>query len=502
MPPPPLWPCMDTGMPIRHSSTVLLASLGLTAAIGALSFSAILEMRHDALEVASANGHNIALLVQRDIQRNLDLYDMTLQAIARAHTQPEIRGLSTETRNLLLRAYTAPTRGMGSVFLTNADGIATYSFGKEIPTRMDLSGREYFQALRISRTDAPYLSHPYIPYSSDARNSIAISRRLEREDGSFSGIVGANLELAYFNELFSGLNLGDRGTVSLHMRDGTLLAHWPDSVPVETLNESFEHYRSNGAENFFDTNSDGLERWHDFRPVEGYPLVFSVALPSDEIYEDWYWRAGLIGLLGMSLVGTVMGLAMIALRQIRERDRQEAELRLAASTDPLTGLNNRRAFDLRADHEWSRYQRSGASLSVMLMDIDKFKAYNDHYGHPAGDVALRTVAGVIAQWSRRPADCAARFGGEEFVVLLGDSGEAEALELAEQIRASLQALAVPHEHGPLGMLTLSIGVASTSRCKPSSWAELLQSADSALYQAKNGGRNRVVAFHCAEVEAS
>ncbi|MFJ3264240.1 diguanylate cyclase [Pseudomonas sp. NPDC086581] len=489
-------------MPIRRSSTVLLASLGLTGAIGALSTWAILEMRHDALEVASANGHNIALLVQRDIQRNLDLYDMTLQAVVRTHAQPEIRGLSMDTRNLLLRAYTAPTRGMGSVFLTNADGIATYSFGKEVPARIDLSGREYFQALRVARGDAAYLSHPYIPYSSNARNSIALSRRLEREDGSFAGVVGANLELAYFTELFSDLNLGDGGTVSLHMRDGTLLAHWPDTEPAATLGESFERYLSNGAENFFDTNSDGQERWHDFRPVEGYPLVFSVALPSREIYEDWYWRASLIGLLGVSLIGAVIGLALLALRQMRERDRQEAELRQAASTDPLTGLNNRRAFDLRANHEWSRYQRSGAALAVMLMDIDKFKAYNDHYGHPAGDAALKTVARVIAEWTRRPADCAARFGGEEFVVLLGDSGEANALELAEQIRASLQALAVPHEYGPLGVLTLSIGVASTSQFSPANWAELLQSADSALYQAKDGGRNRVVSFRSAAVEAS
>lgn len=489
-------------MPIHRSRTVLASSLGLTAAISALSLWAILEMRHDALEVASANGHNIALLVQRDIQRNLDFYDMTLEAVVRAHAQSEIRGLSIDMRNLLLRAYTAPAQGMGSVFLTNAEGIATYSFGKEIPARVDLSGREYFQVLRVSDSDAPYLSHPYIPYSSNARNSIALTRRLEREDGSFAGVVGANLELAYFNELFSDVNLGEGGTVSLHMRDGTLLAHWPNAAPAATLTQAFKHYLANGEENFFDTSSDGQERWYDFRPIEGYPLVFNVALPSREIYEDWYWRAGLIGLLGLSLVGTVLGLAVIALRQMRERDRQEAELRQAASTDPLTGLNNRRAFDLRASHEWSRYQRSGAGLSVMLMDIDKFKAYNDHYGHPAGDAALKTVAQVIAERTRRPADCAARFGGEEFVVLLGDSDEADALALAEQIRTSLQALAVPHQYGPLGVLTLSIGVASTSQFSPADWPELLQSADSALYQAKNGGRNRVVGFRRVEVETS
>ncbi|MGC4012686.1 MAG: diguanylate cyclase [Pseudomonas sp.] len=481
-------------MPIHRSSTILITGLGLIAAISGLSLWAILEMRHDALEVASANGHNIALLVQRDIQRNLDLYDMTLEAVVHAHAQPEVRALPGLVRDSLLKDYTAPTRGMGSVFITNADGVATFSFGKEIPPRMDLSGREYFQAQRLAQGNALFISHPYIPYSSNARSSIALSRRLERADGSFAGVVGANLELNYFHDLFSGLNLGEGGMVSLHMRDGTLLARWPDSPPAGTLADALARYLASGEENFFEAGSDGVRRWHDFRPVEGYPLVFSVALPAAEIYEDWYWRGGLIGLLGLALDIAVLGLALIALRHLHQRDRQEAELREAASTDPLTGLNNRRTFDLRAAHEWSRYQRSGAALSVMLMDIDKFKAYNDHYGHPAGDAALKTVAGVIGEWTRRPADCAARFGGEEFVVLLGDSEEADALALAEQIRSSLQALAIPHQYGPLGMVTLSIGVASTSHFSPADWAELLQSADSALYQAKNGGRNRVVSF--------
>ncbi|MFR0693167.1 diguanylate cyclase domain-containing protein [Enterobacterales bacterium AE_CKDN230030158-1A_HGKHYDSX7] len=489
-------------MPIHRSSTILMTCLGLTTAISALSLWAILEMRHDALEVATANGHNIALLVQRDIQRNLDLYDMTLEAVVHAHAQPEVRALSNEVRDSLLKDYTAPTRGMGSVFITNAEGVATFSFGKEIPARIDLSGREYFQAQREAKGNSVFVSHPYIPYSNDARRSIALSRRLERADGSFAGVVGANLELGYFHELFSGLNLGEGGTVSLHMRDGTLLARWPDSPPAGTLAGALKRHLASGEENFFDIGADGKRRWHDFRPVEGYPLVFSVALPAAEIYEDWYWRAGLIGLLGLALDGAVIILAVIARRHMRRRDRQEAELRVAASTDPLTGLNNRRSFDLRAAHEWSRYQRSGAPLAVMLMDIDKFKAYNDHYGHPAGDAALKTVAQVIASWSRRPADCPARFGGEEFVVLLGDSDEAAALELAEHIRADLQALAVPHEYGPLGVVTLSIGVASTSSCHAASWAELVEAADHALYQAKHGGRNRVVGFRPSEVGAS
>jgi len=493
---------MDTGMPFHRSSTILATSLGLVAAISGLSCWAILEMRQDALEVASTNGHNIALLVQRDIQRNLDLYDMTLEAVVHAHAQPEVRALPGLVRDSLLKDYTAPTRGMGSVFITNAEGVATFSFGKEIPPRMDLSGREYFQAQRVAKSNALLISHPYIPYSSNARSSIALSRRLERADGSFAGVVGANLELNYFNDLFSGLNLGEGGMVSLHMRDGTLLARWPDSPPTGTLAAALDRYLASGEENFFDSGSDGVRRWHDFRPVGGYPLVFSVALPAAEIYEDWYWRGGLIGLLGLALDIAVLGLALIALRHLHRRDRQEAELREAASTDPLTGLNNRRSFDLRATQEWSRYRRSGAPLAVMLMDVDKFKAYNDHHGHPAGDRVLKTVARVIAGWSRRPADCAARFGGEEFVMLLGDSEEADALELAEHIRADLQALAVPHEHGPLGVLTLSIGVASTSQLSPASWAELLQAADSALYQAKSAGRNQVVGFGASKIQAS
>ena len=128
------------------------------------------------------------------------------------------------------------------------------------------------------------------------------------------------------------------------------------------------------------------------------------------------------------------------------------------------------------------------------MDIDLFKAYNDHYGHPQGDQALRNVAQTIGGLVHRPGDFAARYGGEEFVVLLADSPLEQALQLGERIRATLQGRGLAHAKGPLGVLTISVGVASTSDYPAQSLEQLLEAADAALYRAKADGRNRVAAF--------
>jgi diguanylate cyclase (GGDEF)-like protein len=190
----------------------------------------------------------------------------------------------------------------------------------------------------------------------------------------------------------------------------------------------------------------------------------------------------------------LMALGVMLTRQLRRRGQLERELREQAGTDPLTSLANRRAFEARADNEWLRARRTGNPLALMMLDVDRFKLYNDRYGHPAGDGALASVAHAVGAHARRPADCAARYGGEEFVLMLPDTDASHAMEVAERVRAAIEALAVPHEGSPIGVLTVSVGVASTTEGGVGSWRDLVESADAALYAAKGAGRNRVMAW--------
>ena len=164
-------------------------------------------------------------------------------------------------------------------------------------------------------------------------------------------------------------------------------------------------------------------------------------------------------------------------------------LRRAADTDGLTGIANRRRFDDALAHEWLRAQRSGGALSLLLIDIDHFKAYNDRYGHPAGDRCLRAVAQAMARPPQRPADLLARWGGEEFALLLPDTPAAGAVAVAQQLLQAVDALQLPHAASPVApRVTVSIGAA----CGGASPQALLDGADRALYQAKAAGRHRVV----------
>ena len=172
--------------------------------------------------------------------------------------------------------------------------------------------------------------------------------------------------------------------------------------------------------------------------------------------------------------------------------RQADLLRDWAYIDSLTGVSNRRAFDERLALEWGRAQRQRSALSVALIDIDYFKRYNDHYGHPAGDVCLRQVAAVLKGGLMRPTDLLARYGGEEFVALLPDTGAEGALQVARQLGRRVGAAAIEHAGSAVSnRVTVSLGVATWPQEDVDSAASLLRAADARLYRAKAQGRDQV-----------
>ncbi|MGE5649536.1 diguanylate cyclase [Noviherbaspirillum sp. UKPF54] len=173
-----------------------------------------------------------------------------------------------------------------------------------------------------------------------------------------------------------------------------------------------------------------------------------------------------------------------------------------SSEDALTQVANRREFDRRLELEWARAKREGQFLALILIDVDCFKAYNDHYGHPAGDACLRGVASRLSSVLKRSSDLVARFGGEEFVALLPATGAEEAAALAERMRVAVRELQLPHEASSAApIVTASFGVCAMRPVDSDKAAVLLDKADAALYRAKQAGRDRVAADRRAEGEA-
>jgi diguanylate cyclase (GGDEF)-like protein/PAS domain S-box-containing protein len=191
---------------------------------------------------------------------------------------------------------------------------------------------------------------------------------------------------------------------------------------------------------------------------------------------------------------------VVAVRDVTSRKRAEEQLAQAnerlqqmATEDGLTGLANRRQFDETLDSEFRRASRGGAALSLLMIDVDCFKPYNDRYGHPAGDRCLRDIAQALKEVAGRPGDLVARYGGEEIAIVLPGTPADGALTIAERARAAVAALGIPHlGNVTASTVTVSIGAATTSPANPfADHDELVRAADQALYRAKQTGRNRV-----------
>lgn len=179
---------------------------------------------------------------------------------------------------------------------------------------------------------------------------------------------------------------------------------------------------------------------------------------------------------------------------VRQNFCSMVQMHKLAERDFVTGLLNRRAFSTRATGIWRQALRDGRSIGIAMVDVDHFKHYNDHYGHAAGDVALQSVAHVIAEHARRPLDACARYGGEEFVVLWYDVDADHAMALAQRMCQAVQALGLPHVASPTaGVVSISVGLVCTAVHDAAQWDAALRAADQALYQAKQQGRNRVCA---------
>ncbi|MBK8117893.1 MAG: sensor domain-containing diguanylate cyclase [Sulfuritalea sp.] len=186
------------------------------------------------------------------------------------------------------------------------------------------------------------------------------------------------------------------------------------------------------------------------------------------------------------------------LRDMTDHRRAQTALEQLAARDGLTRVANRRSFDEKLDNEWKRERRDLGALSLLMIDVDHFKRYNDTYGHQAGDRCLQQIAAALEQDIYRPGDMVARYGGEEFAVILSATDTEGASKVARRILDRIAELAIPHSSGEIGHVTLSIGVSTLLPQPGMTQEDLVSSADNALYQAKHAGRNRFVVDQVAQ----
>jgi diguanylate cyclase (GGDEF)-like protein len=222
--------------------------------------------------------------------------------------------------------------------------------------------------------------------------------------------------------------------------------------------------------------------------TQDIPVIFITAMGQEED-ESKGLNAGAIDYITKPVRASIV---KARLRNHLELKRYRDSLKTLSTIDGLTGIPNRRTFDDALSQEWRRSRRSQAPLSLLMMDIDFFKAYNDHYGHVSGDDCLRQIARGIAESAQRPADLAARYGGEEFAVLLPETDLPGAVCMAGKVQHGVESLNIPHAFSSAAdHITLSIGVATIIPTDQQSPLELIRSADELLYEAKQRGRAQV-----------
>lgn len=488
----------ETASSLRPYSTVYGGVLIALIMIG-LCAIVLYQSRHDALERARETSRNLALIAERDIERNFELYALSLQAVVDGVNQPDVLALPPHLRHEVLFDRAATAKYLGSILVLDAAGNIVIDSGSDIPRKGNFADRRYFTIQRDNPHAGLYVSDPYTSRLRNGSPSIALTRRLSNPDGTFAGIVLLAVNLEYFHDLFAGLSMGPHGSVSLIGKDGVMLMRQPYDVHIIGRNISqastFRRFISGKEGSFSDTASiDGVRRLYTFKNFPDLPLIIMVAGAEQDIYAAWRRRALTIGSLMLVFGFGFVALSALLGSQLRRRMRAESELQLLARTDGLTGLNNRRTLGEILEQEWRRAKRTRSVFSLLFIDIDRFKAYNDTYGHQAGDDALAAVARCIGDHIRRPADSAARYGGEEFIVVLPDTPASGATGIAEKIRSAISELGIEHAGSEYGRVTASIGTASWDPEQDSDVTAVIKAADEALYDAKATGRNKVSPF--------
>lgn len=447
------------------------------------------------------NAKNVTLVAERAISRNFEVLSLALDSLAYRYQHPiSSQSLPSSEQYLYLFGNTASLNHVSVMAILDAHGNVRMSSrrhgGQVVASYAD---RAYFTVHRDSPDAGLYVSRPIAATFGKDLKVVVLSKRLNRPDGSFDGIVVMALDLAYFRDLFEGLALGEDGIMSLYSDDGVVYMRIPyqESVIGTDASTSPNFLRvkailQNTEGSFFSlSRKDNVKRLYTFRRVPHSALIVFVGHAESAIFGDWYDSLYSVMLALLAFVFITVVLVSSIRREFRRRVAAETQLKEMTRTDGLTSLLNRRALDEVLEATWERSQRNASTtFSLLFVDVDYFKFYNDTYGHKSGDEVLQEVARTIERNLPRSTDCVARYGGEEFVVLLQETSEEGAMIVAHRLCDAVREREIAHATSSVGTLTVSIGVAAFRGSEHHRIEDVLHAADEALYRAKRTGRNR------------
>lgn len=509
-------PAMEQSASVMSSPTVVsrmfrfahsvawLSIFNLLSIVGLCAVSAFMlwQLRSDAGRRSEVTSRSLIQVLGSDIARNIELYDLSLKAVADGMKLSKVVTSNPELRQMILFDRATTAAGFAYILVIDRNGNVIANSRTLEPISLNVSDRKYFRHFAEGADDALHINAPIVSRIS-GQPVLTLSRRLSNPDGSFAGVVTGGIKLEYFRRMFVAAGADHAGAVTLYGPGGTIVMREPlvqshlGSSVAETI--SYREILRSKSGSFIGPAMLGEEdRQFVFMHIGDYPLQLSVAIPPAEIYSEWRRTVFVLGSVVICLCAVTALLTWLFGRELTQRRRSEEqtaalnlELERLAATDALTGLSNRRRFDEVLAREWRRAVRTRRPLSLILLDADHFKGFNDRYGHQRGDEALKLIAQSIEAAIDSTHDIACRIGGEEFAVVLPDTDTAGAVIVANRIRESISGWKVPHAANPHGVLTVSLGLAEIPQTPASEPVALIAAADRGLYEAKARGRDQV-----------
>lgn len=478
---------------VARSKHLVLAVLAICFCFCVTSGWIILEARRMTWKHAEEIGAMLASAAASDIARNIENLNLSLQGVIENLETPGLDDLSPRFRQILLFDRSATAHHLSSLVVIREDGSIRFDSRKLTPSSENLADRDYFRIHKYNDFVGLFISRP-IRSRLTGESIIVFSRRLSHPDGTFSGVVVGAMKLNYFEDLFKSIALGPHASVTLARTDGIVLIRSPehsDFFERDPHPSRIIDLFSENSAGYFETRdpTNGAVRLFNYQQIGNLPILVAIGQTANDIYAQWWPQAYAIGALMIALMMSAIALVIFQQRSLNLQRLAEAELTALATTDGLTGLANRRSFNATIERQWRTGRRASSSLGLLMIDADNFKSFNDTFGHQAGDRLLTLLAGSITRNLRRPADLGARYGGDEFALLLPETSLEGAEAIARHVRQAF--VSACHADSIAAQYSrLSIGIACLQPADHDSSHALIAAADKALYRAKSLGRNR------------